>query len=103
MWLCHPFCHDNHKKSSLLFDYACHSCSETMLIFSVYLSVCLMPDHEGRANSKCALLVYKDQKFILVYDRSSDCTQFILYDKMFVPKNYNLLQLAWNKARVKVS
>ena len=25
------------KKGLLLFDYACHSCSETMLIFSVYL------------------------------------------------------------------
>ena len=31
------------KKGSLLFDYACHPCTGTMLIFSVYLSVLLMP------------------------------------------------------------
>ena len=39
------------KKGSLLFDYACHSCSETMLIFSVYISVCLMSD--PRAGHGC--------------------------------------------------
>jgi hypothetical protein len=47
------------KKSSLLFDYACHSCSETMLIFSVYLSVCLMPDHKDRAKKKVYFNIYK--------------------------------------------
>jgi len=29
------------KKWNALFDYACHPCTGTMLIFSVYLSVCL--------------------------------------------------------------
>ena len=32
------------KKLLFLFDYACHPCTGTMLIFSVYLAVCLMPD-----------------------------------------------------------
>ena len=27
---------DSKKKGLLLFDFACHSCSETMLIFSVF-------------------------------------------------------------------
>ena len=35
------------KKGLLLFDYACHPCTGTMLIFSVYLSVCLMSQPEG--------------------------------------------------------
>ena len=35
------------KKVLLLFDYACHPCTGTMLIFSVYLSVCLMSQPEG--------------------------------------------------------
>ena len=30
------------KKVLLLFDFACHPCTGTMLIFSVFLSVCLM-------------------------------------------------------------
>ena len=38
------------KKVLLLFDYACHPCTGTMLIFSVYLSVCLMPLSEDRAS-----------------------------------------------------
>ena len=46
------------KKGLLLFDYACHSCSETMLIFSVYLSVCLMSDHEGPANKDGIIKIY---------------------------------------------
>ncbi len=35
------------KKVLLLFEYACHPCTGTMLIFSVYLSVCLMSQPEG--------------------------------------------------------
>ena len=35
------------KKCLFLFDYACHPCTGTMLIFSVYLSVCLMSQPEG--------------------------------------------------------
>ena len=35
------------KKGLLLFDYASHPCTGTMLIFSVYLSVCLMSQPEG--------------------------------------------------------
>ena len=35
------------KKVLLLFDFACHPCTGTMLIFSVYLSVCLMSQPEG--------------------------------------------------------
>ncbi len=39
------------KKGLLLFEYACHPCTGTMLIFSVYLSVCLMSQPEGWTNT----------------------------------------------------
>lgn len=50
---------DEKKKVLLLFDYACHPCTGTMLIFSVYLSVCLMPLSEDRASIVGEKIVYK--------------------------------------------
>ena len=47
------------KKGLLLFDYACHPCTGTMLIFSVYLSVCLMSRPEGRTMKMPNSNVYK--------------------------------------------
>ena len=47
------------KKVLLLFDYACHPCTGTMLIFSVYLSVCLMSQPEGWTKHFGKIKVYK--------------------------------------------
>ena len=52
------------KKGSLLFDYACHPCTGTMLIFSVYLSVLLMPRSRSPGPlSKLKLNIYKGNVF----------------------------------------
>ena len=46
------------KKFAYLFDFTCHPCTGTMLIFSVYLSVCVMsPSEEVTILSKT--LTYK--------------------------------------------
>ena len=50
---------EEEKKGLLLFDYACHPCTGTMLIFSVYLSVCLMSRPGGRTTfSDFFLFIY---------------------------------------------
>ena len=56
------------KKGSLLFDYACHPCTGTMLIFSVYLSVLLMPPSRSPgpfANAK--INIHKQHIFLVLY------------------------------------
>ena len=51
------------KKGLLLFDYACHSCSETMLIFSVYLSVCLKSSTSAGLSRVCFQNIYSIHLF----------------------------------------
>ena len=43
---------DQKKKGLLLFDYACHPCKGTMLIFCAYLSVCLVSQPKGQLKKK---------------------------------------------------
>ena len=71
------------KKVLLLFDYACHPCTGTMLIFSVLLSVCLMPLPEGRAIISGDIKMYKvckkgKEKIRFKFEMKDDLNTFIL-------------------------
>ena len=71
------------KKVLLLFDYACHPCTGTMLIFSVYLSVCLMSQPESWTIKEQKLRYIKYTKKINFYVgicRRLDWVEFISKD-----------------------
>ena len=61
------------KKVLLLFDFACHPCTGTMLIFSVYLSVCLMSQPEGWTTLRA-----KNKYINLTYFRASSAVEPVL-------------------------
>ena len=71
------------KKVLILFDYAYHPCTGTMLIFSVLLSVCLMPLPEGRAIISGDIKIYKvckkgKEKIRFKFEMKDDLDTFIL-------------------------